>query len=383
MRILHVVPTYFPAVRYGGPIYSVHGLCKALVMLGHDVHVFTTNVDGPEDSDVVLEQAVDMDGVKVWYFPCHFGRRLYYSQPMKRALYDQVGGFDLVHMHSVFLWPTWISARIAEKLRVPYIISPRGMLVKELISRKSSWIKKLWIALIEKKNLRGASLIHVTADIEKRELLKFGFELPPITIVPNGIDLPELFENTALKEDVLSAIEEGDYMLFLGRINWKKGLDRLLKAMATVPQTRLIVAGNDEDNYTEELDQIVKKCELKDRVIFIKRFVAGADKQSLMKRAKFFVLPSYSENFANTVVEAMSFGTAVVVSRDVGAAEIVQQAQAGLVIDMEKLSDTLALMWLDESLCNLMGEKGAEWVRTHLLWKNVAENMSHEYRMVV
>ena len=52
MRVLHVVPTYLPAVRYGGPIQSVHALCRALAAQGHMTDVFTTNVDGPGDSDV-------------------------------------------------------------------------------------------------------------------------------------------------------------------------------------------------------------------------------------------------------------------------------------------------------------------------------------------
>ena len=51
LRLLHVTPTYYPAVRYGGPIVTVHGLCKALAARGHEVHVFTTNVDGPGVSD--------------------------------------------------------------------------------------------------------------------------------------------------------------------------------------------------------------------------------------------------------------------------------------------------------------------------------------------
>lgn len=54
MRILHVVPSYLPAMRYGGPIYSVHALCAALARLGHDVNVYTTNVDGPGVSDVLV-----------------------------------------------------------------------------------------------------------------------------------------------------------------------------------------------------------------------------------------------------------------------------------------------------------------------------------------
>ena len=142
MRILHVVPTYIPAYRYGGPIYSVHGLCKALVLLGHEVTVFTTNVDGDNDSDVPLGQPVDIDGVKVWYFPSKRLRRIYWSPPMKKALEKQIPDFDILHLHSIFLWPTWAAARSARRMGKPYIIAPRGMLVKELIERKSSFAKK-------------------------------------------------------------------------------------------------------------------------------------------------------------------------------------------------------------------------------------------------
>ena len=86
MRILHVVPSYIPAWRYGGPIHSVHGLCKALARRGHEVGVATTNVDGDRDSDVPLAESVDIDGVGVHYFPSRHLRRLYYSPPMRQFL---------------------------------------------------------------------------------------------------------------------------------------------------------------------------------------------------------------------------------------------------------------------------------------------------------
>ena len=63
MRILHVAASYLPATRYGGTIVSVHGLCKALAARGHDVHVFTTSVNGDGDSEVVHGEPVMIDGV--------------------------------------------------------------------------------------------------------------------------------------------------------------------------------------------------------------------------------------------------------------------------------------------------------------------------------
>src|SRR4030095_10027708 len=163
LRLLHVVPTYLPALRYGGPIRSVHALCRALAADGHDVHVFTTSVDGPGDSDVALEQPVDLEGVKVTYFPSRRLRRLYWSPPMRRALAASVGGFDVGHLHAVYLWPIWAAARAAHAHGVPYVISPRGMLVPELIRRKSRWVKAAWIALVERGNLEAAAPIHATA----------------------------------------------------------------------------------------------------------------------------------------------------------------------------------------------------------------------------
>ena len=110
MRILHVIPSYLPAVRYGGPIFAVHGLCRALAARGHHVEVFTTNVDGPNDSAVPIGVPVAVDGVHVRYFPSKRLRRLYWSPPMARALNTDVAGFTVVHLHSVFLWPTWAAA---------------------------------------------------------------------------------------------------------------------------------------------------------------------------------------------------------------------------------------------------------------------------------
>src|SRR5205823_14112603 len=103
LRLLHVVPTYLPAVRYGGPIRSVHALCRELAALGHEVDVFTTSVDGPGDSDVPLGTPVDLEGVRVTYFPSRVLRRLYWSPPMSRALSARPGRVDLVHLHAVYL----------------------------------------------------------------------------------------------------------------------------------------------------------------------------------------------------------------------------------------------------------------------------------------
>ena len=182
MRVLHVVPTYFPAVRYGGPIYSVHALCQGLAAAGHEVHVFTTSVDGPGDSTVPHDRSVDLDGVQVHYFRSRWLRRLYYSADLATQLGWMAGDFDIMHLHSVFLFPTWAGARAAVRAGVPYVLSPRGMLIRELIRRRSSATKLAWIHLIERGNLERAARIHLTSEEERRALVELGLALAPTTV---------------------------------------------------------------------------------------------------------------------------------------------------------------------------------------------------------
>ena len=236
MRLLHVVPTYLPALRYGGPIRSVHALCRSLAADGHDVQVYTTNVDGPSDSNVPLLRPVELEGVQVTYFPSRFLRRLYWSPPMQRALAASIGGFDVVHLHAVYLWPTRAGARAARSRGVPYVVSPRGMLVPELIRLKSRWVKAAWITLVERANLEAAAAIHTTSSVEAGHLAGFGWKLPTVVTIPHGVDDPPARTAAPLSADVVSAMADGPFVLALGRISWEKGLDRLIAACRRLRQ---------------------------------------------------------------------------------------------------------------------------------------------------
>jgi glycosyltransferase involved in cell wall biosynthesis len=385
LRILHVVPSYIPAYRYGGPIYSVHGLCKALSARGHDVHVFTTNVDGPNDSDVPLQTPVDIDGVSVWYFPSRYLRRLYYSPPMERAMNRELKNYDLLHLHSIFLWPTWAAARAARKAGIPYIISPRGMLVRDLIRRKNNLIKSAWITLIERSNLANASAIHVTSNLEEKEAKAFGMKFPPLFVVPNGLDGDDKIEEDKMpSSDIEALLTKRPFLLFVGRINWKKGLDRLINALPLIPHIQLIVAGNDEDKYTAVLESLAQKRGVTDRITFIRQ-VYGVDKRALFKNALLFVLPSYSENFGIAVIEAMAAGCPVVVTPEVGLSDTVRETGSGIAVqgDPQILAGSINNLLSSPDLMRKMGENGRRTVKERFTWEAIAQSMESVYRNVL
>lgn len=362
MKILHVVPTYLPATRYGGPIVAVHGLCKALAARGHHVEVFTTNVDGSGVSDVPLDRAVDLDGVQVRYFATQI-RRTYLSRGMRAALRRRAVDFDVVHVHSVFLWPTAAAARAAFAEHVPYVVSPRGMLVRELIRRKSSFAKRVWIRLIERKTFARAAAIHFTAQRELDDARAVGIPIPRAVIIPNGIDLPPL----------ATEARDPNTVLFLGRINWKKGLDRLIEAINRVPDARLVVAGSDDENTIATLPR-------SDRVTYVGE-VGGERKEQLLRSAAMLVLPSLSENFGNVVLEAMAHETPVIVTPAVGLADEVKRSGAGVIADgdPQSLADAIARLLSDPAAREAMGRRGRAAAEERFTWMRVAAQMEAAY----
>jgi glycosyltransferase involved in cell wall biosynthesis len=383
MRILHVVPTYLPAVRYGGPIFAVHGLCRALAARGHAVEVVTTNINGPGHSDVPIGVPVAVDGIQVRYFSSNFLRRLSWAPSLAHALRRDIGSFDVVHAHSVFLWPTWAAARAAQKAHVPYLISPRGMLVKELIERRHRLVKSAWINLIEKSNLEMASTIHVTSELEATELARFNWQLRQIVTIPNGVDDPDsTVGGTELSPDVRQLTKSQPLVLFLGRLSWKKGLERLLRAFALTTQGNLAIVGNDQENLVPQLKRLAKTLGIADRVHFLPRTVLGADKEHLFATARVFVLPSYSENFGNTVLEAMRRGVPVVATPEVGASEVVRQAEGGIVApgDPQPLGEAIDRLINNPELARTMGQAGQRCVLERYGWPHIAARMETLYQ---
>ena len=382
MRILHVVPTYLPATRYGGPIVAVHSLCRALAARGHAVEVFTTSIDGPADTAVPYDRPVMLDGVKVRYFASRRLRRLSYAPALMQSLHDEISGADVVHLHSAFLWPTWRAARLSRKSRIPYVVSPRGMLVKALIASRNRLIKSAWIALIERANLEQASAIHATSAIEAEEIQKFGWRLPRIAVVPNGVDaIEQAARQDAPPADIAALAGRQPLVLFFGRLAQVKGLDRLLRAFAQTRRGTLAIVGNDYEGLAAGLFEMARQLRIDDRVRIVPRTITEAEKEYMFATARAFVLPSYSESFGNVVLEAMQRGLPVIVTPEVGAAEVVKESGGGIVAsgDAQSLGAAIDRLTEDAAQSAAMGEAGRAHVSERYGWPSIAARMEALY----
>jgi glycosyltransferase involved in cell wall biosynthesis len=247
---------------------------------------------------------------------------------------------------------------------VPYVISPRGMLVPELIAQKSRATKMLWLRLFERRGFAHASAIHFTSQLEWDDAKRLGLlQLPSPIVIPNGVDLAAR-PNVARDERTL---------VFLGRINWKKGLDRMIEALPSIDGARLIIAGNDEEGLTPKLQALAAKLGVADRVEFPGP-VYGDAKNALLARATLFVLLSTSENFGNAVLEALAMETPAVLSSGVGLADEVVRADAGIIG-----TEGIARLLDDRERRARMGRNGRALVESRFAWPRVAEEMERAY----
>ena len=394
MKVLHVTPAYLPAYRYGGPIQSVHALNKYLVRLGAEVTVYTTAMDGPGELDVPLSTAaelkpVERDGVQVCYFKPSWPRSWFYSRDMRDALAAHAGEFDIVHITSVFLAASTLGARAAREAGKPYVISPRGSLMAAPLEKKSPLKKRLYIVLRERGNLEGAAGIHFTTEPEKAEYEKLGYRLRRAIVIPNGLDQDTLADgNPEVFRKKFGIPANKRIVLFLGRLNWKKGLDTLIPAFAPVakenPEAVLVLAGGDDDNYRPAIEKMITAAGIQDKVVFTGP-LAGADRTAAYRNAEIFVLPSYAENFGVAVVEAMYFGVPVIVSEEVALASMVRESGAGLVVkkDTQELAGTMSDLLKDPARLKAMGEHGISLAANKFSYAKVAQGMLEAYREVI
>lgn len=354
-KVLHVIPSV-GALR-GGPSVMVRSLATSLCQAGIETHIATTDDNGPETLDVPCGVPVMQDGVTYWYFRRQ--TRFYtFSWPLSTWLASHIPEFDLVHIHSLFSYATLPAAYWARRNGVPYIIRPLGTLNDWGMKHRRPWLKNLSFRMLESRILKHAALIHYTSEQERWEARKLqgtaAFE-----IIPNALPTDSQACAPAQFRDHYPQLKGRRIILFLSRLDEKKGLELLLEAFATVrrrrPDVALVVAGNGTPEFVNHL-KAHADCE----DVLWTGFLAGAEKWAAFAEADLFVLPSRSENFGIAVLEAMAAGLPVVVSDQVAIHREIAEASAGLVVpcDSTQLADAMIRVLDNRDLGLTMGVNG-------------------------
>lgn len=290
MKVLTFITSI--SLKGGGPSRSVPMLVKGLAEVGVDITLMTYW------SDDMNSHALDGTSAKLKVLRPDFSR----SQMEEYIISEN---FDVIQLQSMWDLRYHIVAKIARKHRIPYIITPRGMLEPWSLSQKK-WKKKLAMTLFQMKDIKRSACVFTTAEMEALHVRNLGVDVP-MAVIPNGIET-DGYPCRISKDKVKKQI------LFLSRIHIKKGIellidafDRIITKNANMDDWTVAIVGNGEEEYIRELKRKVESLNLRDKVKILAP-VFGDAKVNLYQESSIFCLPSYSENFGMVIAEAMSCG---------------------------------------------------------------------------
>ncbi len=389
MRILHVIPTI--SARYGGPAKACGEMSMALADRGHEVEIFTTNYDGfggyvePSVSPLTERRS----DITVHTFPVDVPPDYFrISRPLARALNERLSAIDVLHVHSLYLFTTLASGFFAHRHKVPLILRPHGTLDPYIYPRHR-WRKFVVEWLYQNRLFKRAAAVHYTTEEERTLAAPYTFSRPGF-VAPLGLNIedyrplpPRGSFRTRYPETRDKAI-----LLFLGRINFKKGLDVLAKAFGEVAKCRddvhLVIAGPDNDGLKPKVEAWLKGEGVWEKTTFTGMLV-GETKLAALRDADLFVLPSFSENFGIAVIEAMACGLPVLISDKVNIHREIDKAGAGFVepVDPARFAERILAMLDDKARLRQQGERGIETVQALFNWPSIGERLERFYEAVV
>ena len=339
LRILHVVRSLRPET--GGPVTVVRGLTAALEAAGHGSHILSLDQADAVRSDVAVH-ALDA--------PSHgYGYTETYVSWLRAHRHE----FDAVVIHGLWQYQSFGAWRALAGIDTPYLVYCHGMLDPwfKRTHRLKHLRKCLYWPLAEYRALRDARAVCFTCD-EERRLAPQSFrpyrvraEVAPIGVAAPSGDAEKL---KAAFHEVHPQLHDKKFILFLGRIHSKKGIEELIAAHAQVARLRpetpaLVIAGPCADPAYQKTLRSLAPPEL----VHWLPMLEGDLKWGALHACAAFALLSHQENFGLAVVEALACGRPVLLSKQVNIwAEIIAD-QAGLA-DEDTIPGGVALLthWL-------------------------------------
>lgn len=378
MRVIHVIPSI--SEEASGPSYSVWRLSESLIEKNTPITLVALA------PNIIRKSAAFFKPFRMSFGPRFLvnARGLGMNREIRLWLNKEANGknIKLFHNHGMWqfnsLYPGWV----ARKFKIPYVVSPRGSF-SDYAMNSGSQFKKLFWHTFQKPSFSDVSIFHATSVSEYQSIRKLGFHAP-VAVIPNGVDIPDLESHSDPKDKIV---------LFLGRLHPIKGLDILLPAWKVIhskfPGWKLHIVGVDDESYfnkagyRDQMERLAVSLEL-EGVKFIGPLY-GKSKWKAYSQASVFVLPSYSENFAMSVAEALASGTPVVTTTETPWKEL-EDRQAGLCVTANIdgiINGLTSLMKLNEVELSNLGQHGRYWMISEFSWQIVASQMADVYDWIL
>lgn len=359
MKVLHILEDY--STHSGGLRTVVKNLDNKLRNAGNHSFILTSNKDVNDEIYGLISNK----------------NKWLYSKDWKPMLYKVLDeqNIEIIHIHGVWMYPQYIAAKVALEKKVPFLITPHGM-YEPWLWKKNGILKRLYFSLISKPVFKKANVVHAITEDEQMNLNRL-FINNRIVAIPNLID--------PLETEYEYSENSERYILYLGRLDSKKGIDLLIKAFHEIhtENVKLKIAGG-FNSYKAELEQLVSTLGMEHKVEFL-GMVTGKQKIKLFTEAFLFAAPSHSEVIGMVNLEAASCGTPVLTTFQTGIHE--NWAHNGGFLINPKLGElktalSKALsMTLKERIAN--GALLKSYVLQEYSWDSKYKNWDQLYKSIV
>ncbi len=377
MRVIHVISSL--AAKHGGTPRACLGFADAMARRGHTVVVCASDVNMPDgDAEISLIRDGADGKASTRVYRAQLGRPFNLSIGLARGLVCAIRQADIVHVHSLYLYHDWVAGTLCRWFGVPYLISAHGCLVPTYWSRHRRRKRLVECAFQNGMSRRAAAFHFMTEDERAKSLSRVHGR--PGYVVPLGVFSERYRRALSPRRGAAGRI------LFLGRLHPFKGADILVEAFSKIASNRdveLVLAGPD---YGAEgaLKRRVETLGLAKRVVFA-GMLSGEAKLAALRNADVFVLPSHSENFGISVIEALAAKLPVVISDRVGVQEDIAAAGAGVVtsLDPRDVAKGIARVLDNPDATARMVEAGYWLVREKYDWAAIGAQLERVYEQVI
>lgn len=386
MHVLQVTPYYPPTWAYGGIPRIVDGLSRALVALGHEVTVLTTDA-GDESGRVKSPRLRQDQGVRVITLPnlsngLAYGQQLFLPLGIGAALRSlgRDHPVDIVHLHGHRHLLNNAAVAAARAWGRPYVMTSNGTLLRH---ERKIGVKLLWDAAVAGRIPPGAARLIAVSRADAGRHVQAGLNAERIVRIPNGLDLGE-FEALPERGTFRRRHDLGDgpVVAYLGRVSPRKGVAHLVSAFAEDPPlgATLVIAGNDMGGMAE-----ARAAGAGAHIRFV-GLLEGPDRLALLADSDVLVYPSTQEVFGLVPFEGLLCGAPAVVADDCGCGELIAEAGAGLLVkhgDVAGLRARVETLLRDRTAAEAMVRRGRRYIEEHLRFERVASEHEALYRTVI
>lgn len=389
LKILQVVPYFYPAWAYGGIPRVVYELSKELAKRGHDVTVYTTDVLDQDSRYVLKDKRTIVDGIKIYYFKnlsnvLAYNYQVFLPIGLSSFIRQTISDFDILHFHGHRHLLNNIVHYYAIKSKKPYILSGHGTILR--IERRVL-AKVVFDKIFGHQILRDSAHFVAVSEDEVKQYKEIGIKKERVTVIYNGIEIVD-YEILPQYNDFRRkySLINKKIILYLGKITPRKGVDFLVKAFSELKMDDaiLVIAGNDM-GFKNKVERIIEERSVADRVIFTGLLV-GEEKLAAYRDADVLVYPAIHEIFGLVPFEAIMCGTPVIVTDDCGCGEIIGKEEIGYTVkynDVYGLRDKIGEALDKRDASQERVKKGKEFIINNLNWKLIGSKYVDVYKEVI